>query len=182
MDHEGVLDAAPLCGHDAVAVDIEQLVREESARIRALAWRFGVPEEELDDAVQEVFVRAWLGAPRFRGACAPSTWLTRIAVNYFVSRRRALMRRMRRMVRGEVSAEQPLPAQPRPEVREAHERAVGCIRRLPRRLREVFVLRYLEEMPCKEVAETLTIPEATVRTRAYHARRRLRAMLKGFEP
>ncbi len=67
-------------------------------------------------------------------------------------------------------------------VAEAYDRAVACVRRLPVKQRRVFVLRYLEEMSCAEVAETLGIPEATVRTRTFHACKKLRGMMKGYEP
>ena len=67
------------------------------------------------------------------------------------------------------------------DVLEAHTRAVSCIKRLPRRQRIVFVLRYLEKMSCEEVAHVLGIPEATVRTRVYHGRRRLRQMMRETE-
>jgi len=171
-------------GRDATrAISLETLVDEQYDRIRRLAWKFGLPEDEIDDAAQEVFARACAGLKRFRGECSPSTWLTRIALNYLTSRKRALSRRARlfsdnveMLERARARAVGGLQAS------EAHARAMDCIRRLPAKLRTVFVLRYLEEMSCADVAETLKIPEATVRTRVFHARKKLRAMLGGYQP
>jgi RNA polymerase sigma-70 factor (ECF subfamily) len=164
------------------AISLEKLVQEHYDRIRRLAWRFGIPEDEIDDAAQEVFARACAGLKRFRGECSPSTWLTRIAINHLTSRKRRLVRRLRVFSTGadviEQVASRPMRS---PETSEAHARAMDCVRRLPVKLRTAFVLRYLEEMSCAEVAETLRIPEATVRTRVFYARRKLRAMLRGYE-
>ena len=162
---------------------LEKLINEHYERIRALAWKFGLPADEIDDAAQEVFARACAGAKKFRGDCAPSTWLTRIAVNYLCSRRRTMLHHMKVVTNENVSIEQvPTRARNDAESAEARDRAVECISRLPRKLRAAFVLRYLEEMSCAEVAETLGIPEATVRTRIYHARKKLRRMMRGYEP
>lgn len=166
----------------AGAIDMDQLVREEYARIRGLAWRLGVPAHELDDTAQEVMARAWKASGRFRGECTVRTWLTRIAVNYVTSWRRRLLRRMRLFVRDARVDDVPARSGPSPETAEAHERAMECIERLPVKLRNAFVLRHLEDMSHAEAAEALEIPEATCRTRIYHARKRLRQMMQDFEP
>jgi len=164
-------------------VCLEKLINDDYERIRALAWKFGLTADEIDDAAQEIFARACAGAKRFRGECTPSTWLTRIAVNYLCSRRRTIRRR-RSVVTNENDSIEQAPAETRndAETAEAHDRAAECVRRLSGKLRAAFVLRYLEEMSCAEVAETLGIPEATVRTRIYHARKKLRRMMRGYEP
>lgn len=162
---------------------LEDLIAREYPRIRRLAWRFGLPEDELDDAVQDVFVKAWAARNRFRGDAAQSTWLTRVAINHFTSRRRIGLRRLQTFLRDPNAMERAkTPDSRQTERNEAYEHAVAYIRRLPPKLRQAFVLRYLEDMTCAEVAETLQIPEATVRTRVFHARKKLREWMKGYEP
>jgi RNA polymerase sigma-70 factor (ECF subfamily) len=142
-----------------------------------------VEAHELDDTVQEVFLRAWQARSTFRQDANPSTWLTRIAVNYLISRRRSIRSRMaalRWFATGGPSAH--AHSDVSAESREAHARAISCVRRLSPKLRAVFVLRYLEEMSSPEVAQALGITESTVRTRAFHARKRLRKMMRGYEP
>ncbi|MCC6698577.1 MAG: RNA polymerase sigma factor [Candidatus Hydrogenedentes bacterium] len=162
---------------------LEDLIAREYPRLRRLAWRFGLPEDELDDAVQDVLAKAWAARGRFRGDAAQSTWLTRVALNHFTSIRRGWLRNLKTFVRDPFATmSEPAPNTEHAVRDEAHERAVACIQRLPRKLRLVFVLRYLEEMSCADVAETLRIPEVTVRTRVYHARKKLREWMKGYEP
>ena len=164
----------------AAPAGIEALYLSEYRRIRLLAWRFGIPEDELDDAVQDVFARACAGIERFRGHCALTTWLVRIAANHFANRRRGLFRRRARFRSPtEALEEAPAPAGAGAETREAYAEAVACIRRLPPKLRQVFVLRYLEEMNCAETAGILGIREPTVRSRAHNACKKLRTMMKG---
>ena len=146
---EGILNDMPVTADEgrSVPVSLDALVRDEYARIRALAWRFGLPEDELEDAVQDVFGLACAGLPKFRGESAPRTWLTRIAVNHFISRQRSWRRRLRHIVpnengRWDARARRGVS----PELSEAHDRAVDCIQRLPLKLRAVFVLRYLEDI------------------------------------
>jgi RNA polymerase sigma-70 factor (ECF subfamily) len=182
--HEAVLTDVPdRVSTERDTLDFDRLVVAEQQRIRTLAWRFGVPAAELDDVVQDVFVKAWSARAAFRGDADPATWLTRIAINHLVSRQRSLRTRLRALA--ELSAAW-IPGPRRPDSRaastEAEAKAAECVRRLSPKLRSVFVLRYLEEMSALEVAETLEIPEATVRTRVFHARKKLRAMLKDYEP
>ena len=181
---EGILNDMPVPADEGRSrtVSLDALVRDEYARIRGLGWRFGLPEDELEDAVQEVFSLACAGLPKFRGESAPRTWLTRIAVNHFISRQRSWRRRLRVLVRNEdgrwdAKARRAVSH----ELNEAHERAVECIQGLSIKLRAVFVLRYLEDMSVAEVAETLNIAEGTVRSRIYHARQNLRRMMRGVE-
>jgi len=168
---------------DGEVLDFDRLVRSEDRRVRTLAWRFGVPAHELDDVVQDIFMKAWVAQNRFRGDAEPATWLTRIAVNHLVSRRRSLRTRIAAMARLRTRpAAQPVQPDADFASREAEARAVECVRRLSSKLRAVFVLRYLEEMSAAEIAETLSIPQATVRTRAFHARKQLRLMMKDYLP
>ena len=76
------------------AFDFDRLVWLEQGRIRALAWRFGLPESELDDVVQDILMKAWGARQRFRWDAEHLTWIRRIAVNHLASRRRSLRSRI----------------------------------------------------------------------------------------
>ncbi len=62
---EGILNdmAVPADEGRSTSVSLDALVRDEYSRIRGLGWRFGLPEDELEDAVQEVFSLACAGLP-----------------------------------------------------------------------------------------------------------------------
>jgi RNA polymerase sigma-70 factor (ECF subfamily) len=183
--HEAVLADVPdeVSLTEENALDFDRLVVVEQQRIRGLAWRFGVPAEELDDVVQDVFIKAWAARNGFRGNAVPTTWLTRIAVNHLVSRRRKLKTRIAALANlSLVRMRGPRRPDSYIAAAEAEAKAAACVRRLSPKLRTVFVLRYLEEMSVSDVAQTLEIPEATVRSRALNARKKLRSMLKDYKP
>ncbi len=136
-------------------------------------------DAEAEDAVQEACLQAYRAIGTFRGESKLSTWLVRITAN------EALMRRRNR-VRAATKAPMDRDAEPDdqagaeagPERRAEH----GELRRLlqerigelPEEFRGVFMLRAIEELTVGETAAALAIPEATVRTRYFRARRLLR--------
>lgn len=154
-------------------------LEDHQPRIRRLASRFGLYGAEAEDAVQEIVTLAWAGRAGFRGESMASTWLTRIAVNYLTSHRRKILRRWRlwterRYEHEPQNGESALDF----DLHEQYRAALAAVHALPVRLRRVFVLRYLEELPVDDVAEILGIPSGTVRSRGYHARLKLREALK----
>ncbi len=142
---------------------------------------------DAEDAVQEAYLHAWRALAGFRADASLSTWLVRIVVNEALGR---LRRREASSIRLEDAMESTesgtlasLTADPdrQPECiamrAEFSQWMQERIERLPDVFRSVFLLRAMEEMSVEEVAQTLGIPEATVRTRFFRARRLLRAAL-----
>jgi RNA polymerase sigma factor (sigma-70 family) len=124
-----------------------------------------------EDAVQEALVRAWerpAGAERIDSLPA---WVTRVALNLSKSRLRRLRAEAR--ARDRIGSTGATAADP-PESRSDVERALF---KLPRRQREVTVLRYYLGMDVREVAETLGVTEGTVKTQSSRARRTLAELL-----
>ena len=72
-----VLDRARAGDRDAFAA----LIEHYDPGLRALAYRLLEDADRMDDALQEAYVRAYHGLPRFRGASTFGTWLYRIAYN-----------------------------------------------------------------------------------------------------
>ncbi len=163
--------------HDESGEELVRALEQECPRLRRIASRFGLRGEEVNDAVQDVVALAWAARGSFRGDSKASTWLTRIAVNHFTSRRRKLARRFQRWMERPAEPER-VETQASVDTRERYERALAALDRLPAGLKQVFVLRYLEELPADDVAEILGIPAGTVRSRGYHARLRLRKLLQ----
>ena len=151
----------------------ERLYRAHVARVNALArWLLG--GDDVEDAVQEVFIRVWEKLGTYSGDAAFGTWLHRVAVNHF------LRRRERRSVdHGRTSeADQAMDsaATPRatPELRIAIESAVG---QLPPGARDVFVLHDMEGYKHEEIAGMLAIDPGTSRSQLHRARLLLRQQL-----
>lgn len=151
----------------------ERLYRRHVARVTSLARWLGDPAD-VDDAVQEIFLRVWQKLHTFAGQAAFSTWLHRVAVNLLVRRRERTGIRQRR----ESQDEAPLLAAPapreRPDLRVAIERAVE---RLPSGARDVFVLHDMEGYKHEEIGRMLGVDPGTSRSQLHRARLLLREQL-----
>ena len=146
-------------------------------------------DAEAEDAVQEAYLQAYRAMGSFRAEAKLSTWLVRIVVNESLGRARRNRRRaevipmdgnaegnaqaMEKIVSEDTST-QPERAAASAETRRLIEARID---ELPEAFRTVFVMRALEEMSVEEVAASLDIPEATVRTRFFRAKSLLRTSL-----
>jgi RNA polymerase sigma-70 factor, ECF subfamily len=145
-------------------------------------------DSEAEDALQDAYLQAYRNIGAYRGDASLRTWLTRIVVNEAIARSRKAARRASVIdLNGAVNDEGtgdadmgagclpgPEQAAMRGQMRDVLERSIDA---LPDVFRTVFVLRALEEMTVEEVADSLGIPEATVRTRFFRARSQLRLAL-----
>ena len=154
-----------------------QLVRRHNRTLYRAARAILRDDAAAEDALQEAWLRAYHAIGTFRGESKLSTWLVRIVVNEALARRR---KNQRNVAAGE-DAEQATLGQDEPEGMaersESRRRLEAQIRRLPEAFRAVFILRAVEELSVEETAAALHIPQATVRTRFFRARGRLREAL-----
>jgi RNA polymerase sigma-70 factor (ECF subfamily) len=190
------LAARAAAGEEAA---FETLVLRYQARIYGVACRLTADDGEAKDVLQETFLAAYRGLPAFRGESRFSTWLYRIATNAALTQRRTRRRRPTESLEAflprfdddgvHVAEPADLRAAARAEElldrKALAERARAGLERLPDIYRDAFVLRDLEEMTTKEVADLLGIGEAAVRQRVHRARLLLRGYLShlaGVEP
>jgi RNA polymerase sigma-70 factor (ECF subfamily) len=162
----------------------EAIMRRHNPRIYRAARAILRDDAEAEDVMQDAYVRAYEHLHEFEGRARFSTWLTRIAVHEALAR---VTRRKRYAPLELDSGEAPMHHEPSPEqqVSDVEMRGVleAAIGELPPEFRAVFVLRAVEGMSGVETAETLGIPEETVKTRLHRARARLRAILaRSVEP
>lgn len=168
---------------------IRAIVQRHNRRLFRVARAVLHDDAEAEDVVQETYCRAFANLDSFRGTASLPTWLTRIALNEALGRRRK--RRVREAHATAVASEEregarlivfPASAPPtgpesdlaRSQIRAMLEQAVS---ELPQAFRIVFVLRAIEEMEPDEVASQLGIRPETVKTRLHRARRLLRESL-----
>lgn len=143
------------------------------------------PEEDVEAAVQEVMVKVLKGLRSFRGEGPLGPWVARIAVNHS----RDLLRRHRILSFVPLTSphddeeEEGLLPLPSSEVdpervlraREGVARVVSLLQKLPRRQREVFVLRFFAQLDLQAIAEALGgVDVGTVKTHLHRALARLR--------
>ena len=155
------------------------LVRKYQAKVASLVSRYVYDFAEIEDVVQEVFIKAYRALDRFRGDSAFYTWLYRIAVN---TAKNHLVATSRRPPGQDVDAEdvvntevgRKLHEQDSPERNMMTRQIADVLQRtleaLPEDLREAIVLRELEGMSYEQIAEVMDCPIGTVRSRIFRAR------------
>jgi RNA polymerase sigma-70 factor (ECF subfamily) len=136
-------------------------------------------DEDAQDVLQDVWLRAIRGIPRLRDGSRLRGWLFGIT-------RRVLMDRLRRRYAiptpGRLDGED-VPSDPEPIDRESDLVALEtALEAMPLGEREVLTLFYLKDLSLAELAETLSIPVGTVKSRLFRARQMLRATLERQEP
>lgn len=171
MIDDGALVLAAQAG-DRLA--FEALVRRHTPALYRLCLRLLGQPADAEDAVQEVWVRAWRNLPGFRAEAAVGTWLYRMAVNQCVSRQRA--------ARPMVPLDEDTPSTG--SVAGAAERSAAAhavraaVLALPGDQRSALVLREFEGRSYDEIATMLGISLSAVKSRLHRARLELARMLR----
>jgi RNA polymerase sigma-70 factor, ECF subfamily len=144
-------------------------------------FRFGLrlvrDEQIAEDLISEVFLDVWRQAGKFEGRSAVSTWL--LAITRFKAL--SALRRRKDLELKDEAAQAIEDASDDPEVaatkKDTSEALRKCLGGLSPEHREVVDLVYYHEKSVEEVAEIVGIPENTVKTRLFYARRKLAELL-----
>ena len=157
---------------------MQVLFARHQVRVYRFVLRLVGNQAVAEDLISEVFLDVWRQADRFEGRSAVSTWLLAIA-------RFKALSFMRRKPDEELDEETAGAIEDRsddPEVSvQKKDKSVAlrkCLAVLSPEHREVIDLVYYHEKTVQEVAELVGIPEATVKTRMFYARKRLSELLK----
>lgn len=136
-----------------------------------------------EDVAQEAFIRAYRQMHRFRQGEPFRPWLLRIVTNLALNEVRSRGRRRGLLERAGGVAHQHEPA-PHDEVASRDESAalLEAIAELPEDDRVVLRLRYLLELPEREIAAAIRKPAGTVKSRLHRASKRLRAVVETRYP
>jgi RNA polymerase sigma-70 factor, ECF subfamily len=136
-------------------------------------------QDAAEDVAQEAFLRAYRALGQFRGQSTFRTWLYQIATN--VARTHSARRRDRKeMQEPDAPHERERPSEENIERRViAHDQLRRALDELPDDWREALVLRDIEGLEYKEIAQLLKIPIGTVESRIFRGRQRLKAALTG---
>lgn len=158
-----------------------ELMRRNSSPSLRLALSVLKDQQEAEDQVQTSFLKAWTGLPSFHLESRFSTWFRTIVMNQCLMRLRVLRRVNIQSLDDNGDSEQPLEPQctrtsPENDLanREMSEHLRREIKRMPPLLRDVLILRDLEQLPIEEVAGRLNLTEAAAKSRLGRARAMLR--------
>jgi RNA polymerase sigma-70 factor (ECF subfamily) len=165
-----------IAGGDQLAV--RTLFARHQTRIYRFVLRLLKSEAAAEDVVSEVFLDVWRQAGRFEGRSTVSTWLLSVARFKAIS---AMRRRQDAELDTDTIASIPDPADD-PEISLARKHDAILLRKSLAQLSpahaEVLDLVYYHGKSIAEVAAILSIPEATVKTRMFYARKKLAEIIQ----
>lgn len=160
-------------------------MRIHTRRVYGLCYRFTGSDTEAQDLTQEVFLRVFRTLKSFRSAEGSfGTWLSRLTRNLLIDHyRRSRQERITDPIEDQLPVlEQAMASSARPDGlivgREASEILQAALQRLSPDLRETVILRDLQEMEYREIAQVLNIPEGTVKSRLNRGRAELARILR----
>jgi RNA polymerase sigma-70 factor (ECF subfamily) len=164
----------------------EELIRQHTRQVYGLCYRFTGRDTEAQDLTQEVFLRVFRTLKTFRSAEGSfGTWLARVARNLLIDHyRRTRQERVTDPIEDQLTVleEKGASAPERPDHavagREASEILQAALQKLSPDLREAVILRDLQEMEYREIADVLGIPEGTVKSRINRGRAELARLLR----
>ena len=154
----------------------EVLMRRHNRKVYRAVRSILKNEDEVEGAMQQAYVSAYVHLHQFRGAASVSTWLIRIAVHEAFAR----LRRSRRFAGGDgQDLMTRLPSKDRNPEELTSDHELGCLLQqaidgLPQMYRTVFLLREVEGLGTTETAECLGLTAENVKVRLHRARSRLR--------
>jgi len=153
------------------------LHRELRPVASAFLRKMGVPEIDLDDALQNVFVQMVRYLPGFRGDAAIKTWLYRLCLSEAkeLGRRARLRAGLRKLLRAERPHGGVVTQDMSDDV--ARRRVEGALAMLKEHERSVFVLYEMEDLSGEQIADIVGCPIATVWRRLHYARATFREAL-----
>ncbi len=183
-DQDRDLVQLALGGHDAA---FARLMEKYSGGLRHHILRIVRSAREVDDLVQETFIKAFSALPSYRSSYAFSTWLYRIGANHaidFLRKKRLPTTSLNKPVEtgdGQLQIEVPdITYRPDRHIvadqrRELIQRAIDA---LPPKYHRVIVLRHREDRTYDEIAKELSLPLGTVKAHIFRARKLLYAQLR----
>lgn len=165
-----------------------ELFRRYQERIYRVAYGCVRNREEALDITQETFVKMLESLPDFRGQASFSTWLHRIALNHCVDWGRVRARRPppisldRLVIEGGVEPADSRVSRPDQALmaKELRGQILAAIAAIPEVFRRVVVLADVEGLSTREIADLLSCPVNTVKTRLHRGRSLVRQRLRGY--
>ncbi len=156
------------------------IIERQQRRAARIAYHYLRDPAEVDEVVQDAFLKAFLHLPSFREDLFFELWFTRILVNGCLDRLKAKTRRARWLVpndaRENLATEIAPSKEPSPEAmllaKERRSHLEAAIDRLPTRQRTAVILSHLEGGSAREVSVVMGLNESTVRVHLFRAMRK----------
>jgi len=158
-----------------------ELVDRYEKKLQRYARRFLFQQDDVDDLVQEVFLKAFSNLQGFNTQLSFSSWIYRIAHNTFINKIKKREHEPMLVfdadtIFGAIKSEEKTDTETLND--ENKEFVEMSLDKLPPKYREVVVLLFFEEMSYKEISDILKIPTSTVGVRISRAKKQLRKILE----
>ena len=163
---------------DGVERLFNEIVKDYSERVYWHVRRFVNNHEDADDLVQEIFLKIWTALPSFRGEAQLFTWIWRIATNETLNWiRRDKVRAALRFTSIDAEMERRIDSDPFFDGDAADRALSKAVAKLPEKQRQVFILRYYDEMPYEQMSEVLGTSVGALKASYHIAQEKVRAAL-----
>lgn len=157
----------------------ERIVQKYQQAVFNTIYRYTGNRDDVQDLAQEIFIKVWRNAAKFKGRSKFSTWLYRIVANHCINYRRR--RRKDQVSLDELTEKgqtpESLKVQPDWEAKSRVEDIRRAVDELPERQRLALILSQFEDKSYKEVAEIMKVSVSSVESLIFRARRELRERL-----
>jgi RNA polymerase sigma-70 factor (ECF subfamily) len=165
----------------------EQIVARFRRKIFHIAYKFTGRHDDAEDLTQEILLKVFKSLDRFNRDADFGTWLSSVARNYCIDHYRASKREKEVLVEDLVAFDLAPASVGNPHQALMEDDRRSFLRRgldlLPEKLREAVVLRDLQGLSYQEMAERLSLPEGTVKSRINRGREELsRLLLRAQQP
>ncbi|MBQ0040044.1 MAG: RNA polymerase sigma factor [Treponema sp.] len=151
-------------------------------RVEAIARRFFYDQSDVDDFIQDVFLKAYDNLDSYKGESKFSTWLTRIAFNTGVNLKTRTKTTESLLYEDSESIESPYRTPEENGIREVTKLAVKtAIAELPEKYARCVEMHFFLGMTYEDISETTGIPVNTIKTHIFNAKKMLYEKLKEFK-
>ncbi len=170
----------------------EEIVRRYQDKAFRLAFSLMKNESDAQDVVQEAFLNVYRKLDTFKGESQFGSWMYRVVVNAALMRLRKKKRRSEVHVDDEDAEfreddyyvasvpEWRVRADEAAENRELRQKIIEAVDELPAKYQTVFLLKEVEGLPLKDIADVLDLSVGGVKSRLHRARLHLRATLEPY--
>lgn len=164
------------------------LVERYQGRIYSVCYGMVRNPEDARDMAQEAFVKAYQNLPKFRLEASFYTWLCRIAMNVSIDHIRRQKLRNHGEFDDQVAAQDSAGVVQLSQFRsdpvknlerkQLHAAILAALDELPDEQKQIIILREVQGLSYKEISDVMDIPEGTVMSRLFYARKKLQAALQ----
>ncbi len=160
----------------------EELIKRYERAVFTTVYRYIGKPEDVEELAQEVFLKVWRNAAKFKERSSFSTWLFRITVNHCLNHKAKKINRTQHVSIEEISVSDNVPVGLKTNPPHDQNRRLVIIQQaiieLPKRQRVAFILAQYEDKSHQEIAEIMKVSVSSVHSLIFRARVELQKKLK----